>query len=95
MPEVTGDPTTVLPFMRVKVTVPAFTVPPLLVTVADNATVCEFELNEAEEAVAVVVVGDKVTTETLFVAGALVSVPSLTAKLTVRLAVEGFEAVSL
>jgi hypothetical protein len=42
--------------MRVKVTVPAFTVPPPLVTVADKGTVWEPEPNETEGVDAMTVV---------------------------------------
>ena len=60
MPPVTAAdiavPTGVLPFSTVNVTVPAFTVPTLLVTVAERATLCALELYVADAFVAVVVV---------------------------------------
>jgi hypothetical protein len=44
VPLVTAAPTSVPPLNTVKVTVPTFTAPDPLVTVADKETVCELEL---------------------------------------------------
>ena len=59
--EVTGTPMVVPPWLTVNVTVPAFTVPPPLVTVAESATFWLLALNGAEAFAPVVVVADAVT----------------------------------
>ena len=56
VPEVTGVPIVVPPCDTVNVTVPVFTVPEVLVTVADRVTFCAVVLKLAEAFVAVVVV---------------------------------------
>ena len=56
MPDVTGEPICVTPLKIVNVTVPEFTVPDGLVTVADSATVWLLALNDADAFAAVVVV---------------------------------------
>ena len=61
VPEVTGVPSVVPLCETVKVTVPALTVPPPLVTVADRVTLCAAVLNVAVEFVPVVVVAAALT----------------------------------
>jgi hypothetical protein len=87
--EVTEDPSCVPPLETVKVTVPAFTVPAVLVTVAERVTFWELALNPVEAFAAVVVVGDS---------GAAVSVIALEADsapvvtVAFRLPIAAFEA---
>ena len=68
--DVTADPSCVPPLETVNVTVPAFTLPAVLVTVAERVTFRELALNPNEAFAAVVVVGDS---------GAAVSVIALEA----------------
>jgi hypothetical protein len=66
--DVAGDPTGVPPLETVNVTVPAFTVPAVLVTVADRVTFCALALKPAVALAADVVVDDSgagVTANTL------------------------------
>jgi len=56
VPEVTGEPIVVAPCVTVNVTVPAFTVPCALVTVADSVTFWLLALKFADAFAAVVVV---------------------------------------
>jgi hypothetical protein len=87
--DVTADPSCVPPLETVNVTVPAFTVPAVLVTVAERVTFWELALNPIEAFAAVVVVGDS---------GAAVSVIAVEADsapvvtVTFRLPVVAFEA---
>jgi hypothetical protein len=87
--EVTVDPSCAPPLETVNVTVPAFTVPAVLVTVAERVTFWELALNPIEAFAAIVVVGDS---------GAAVSVIALEADsapvvtVTLRLPVAAFEA---
>jgi hypothetical protein len=61
VPEVTGVPIVVPPCDTVNVTVPVFTVPDALVTVADSVTFCALVLKLAEALTPVVVVAAAVT----------------------------------
>lgn len=56
--DVTEDPSCIPPLATVNVTVPALTVPAVLVTVAERITFWELVLNPNEAFAAVVVVGD-------------------------------------
>ncbi len=87
--DVTEDPICVPPLETANVTVPAFTVPAVLVTVAERVTFWELALNPIAAFAAVVVVGDS---------GAAVSVIAVEADsapvvtVTFRLPVVAFEA---
>jgi len=87
--DVTADPSCVPPLETVNVTVPAFTFPAVLVTVAERVTFWELALNPVEAFAAVVVVGDSGAAVTVNGVEAD-SVPVLTEML--RLPVVAFEA---
>jgi hypothetical protein len=57
VPDVTADPSGVPPLETVNVTVPAFTVPAVLVTVAERTTLWALALNPIVAFAAVIVVG--------------------------------------
>jgi hypothetical protein len=87
--DVTDDPSCVPPLETVNVTVPAFTVPAVLVTVAARVTFWELALNPIEAFAAIVVVGDSVGAVSVIAVEAD-SAPVVT--VTFRLPVVAFEA---